>query len=176
MEDAILRITDEIKQEDPGKIEQERDIFFTLISGKTVTEEIETSRGTFTVKFPKQKDLLYIDRRVAAMRAGLPASAFDANATFAMQKTAFLDAVVESGPAWFESLKKKNPAFTWEEVPDVDFIDEVYVKAWTFRSKVQSSFRRNEAKAGDGVSNGQELPASVDDGLFSGVAASSKRD
>lgn len=41
-----MQITDEIKQEETGGIEEEeRDIFFALISGKTVTEEVETSRG-----------------------------------------------------------------------------------------------------------------------------------
>ena len=171
-----MRISDEIRQEAIGEIDEDRDIFFALISGKTVTEEIETSRGVFTVKFPKQKDLLYIDRRVAAMRAGLPASAFDASSTFSMQKTAFLDAVVESGPDWFNKLRKKSPSFTWEEVPDVDFIDEVYVKAWEFREKVQAKFRQDKAAGDSGAADGAELSPAVDDGLFSGVAATARRD
>ena len=171
-----MRIADEIKQEDIKGIEEDRDIFFALISGKTVTEEVETSRGTFTVKFPKQKDLLYIDRRVAAMRAGLPASAFDASSTFSMQKTAFLDAVIESGPDWFNKLKKKSPSFTWEEVPDADFIDEVYVKAWEFREKVQGKFRQDKEAGAAGASDGEELSSPVADGLFSGVAAAVRRD
>ena len=171
-----MRISDEIKQEPIGEIEEDRDIFFALISGKTVTEEIETSRGVFTVKFPKQKDLLYIDRRVAAMRAGLPASAFDAASNFSMQKTAFLDAVVESGPEWFNKLRKKSPSFTWEEVPDVDFVDEVYVKAWSFREKVQGKFREAKDAGNIGAADGAELSPAVDDGLFSGVAAAVKRD
>ena len=171
-----MKIADEIRQEETGEIEEDRDIFFALISGKTVTEELETSRGAFVVKFPKQKDLLYIDRRVAAMRAGIPASAFDASANFAMQKTAFLDAVVESGPAWFNRLKRKSPSFTWEEVPDTDFIDEVYVKAWEFREKIQAMFRQDKEEGDTRASDGAELSPAVDDGLFSGVAATARRD
>ncbi len=169
-----MKITEEIKQEEIQEIEEDRDIFFALISGKTVTEEIETSRGNFTVKFPKQKDLLYIDRRVAAMRAGLPASAFDSSANFALQKVAFLDVVVEAGPEWFNKLKKKN-TLIWEEVPDTDFIDEVYVKALSFREKVQAMFGQDKAAPDGGDTNNEELQASLGDGLFEGVTVSAKQ-
>ena len=61
-------------------------------------------------------------------------------------------------------------------MPDVDFIDEVYVKAWEFREKVQGMFRQDKEKGDSGASDGAELSSPVDDGLFSGVAASVKRD
>lgn len=82
--------------------------------------------------------------------------------------------VVESGPAWFNKLKKKSAGLVWEEVPDTDFVDEVYVKALSFREKVQASFRQDKAASDSGASDSEELQASVGDGLFEGVAVSAK--
>ena len=170
-----MELTDEIEQQEVFDEAKQEDIFYSLLNGKTVKETIETSRGKFVVKFPKQKDLLYVDRRVAAMRGGSSAESFDNNATFTMQKIAFLDVVIESGESWFNNLKK-NKNFTWGDMPDVDFIDEVYVKAWSFRLQVQKQFKCNEAKADSGTTDGTDIPSSLDNGLFSDVASSVKRD
>lgn len=168
-----MEITEEIKNQDVFDDKRQEDIFYALLNGKTVKETIETSRGKFVVKFPKQKDLLAIDRRVAIMRGGIPAANFDENANFNLQKVAFLDVVVESGENWFNKLKENNN-FSWGDMPDVDFIDEVYIKAWTFRSEVQDKFKRNEGKPDSGTVVSEDVQDSVGDGLFSGVAASTK--
>lgn len=168
-----MEITEEIKNQDVFDDKRQEDIFYALLNGKTVKETIETSRGKFVVKFPKQKDLLAIDRRVAIMRGGIPAANFDENANFNLQKVAFLDVVVESGENWFNKLKENNN-FSWGDMPDVDFIDEVYIKAWTFRSEVQDKFKRNEGKTDSGTVVSEDVQDSVGDGLFSGVAASTK--
>ena len=168
-----MEITEEIKNQDVFDDKRQEDIFYALLNGKTVKETIETSRGKFVVKFPKQKDLLAIDRRVAIMRGGIPAANFDENANFNLQKVAFLDVVVESGENWFNKLKENNN-FSWGDMPDVDFIDEVYIKAWTFRSEVQDKFKRNEGKTDSGTAVSEDVQDSVGDGLFSGVAASTK--
>lgn len=168
-----MEITEEIKNQDVFDDKRQEDIFYAMLNGKTVKETIETSRGKFVVKFPKQKDLLAIDRRVAIMRGGIPAANFDENANFNLQKVAFLDVVVESGENWFNKLKENNN-FSWGDMPDVDFIDEVYIKAWTFRSEVQDKFKRNEGKTDSGTVVSEDVQDSVGDGLFSGVAASTK--
>ncbi len=169
-----MEITDEIKEADVFDDEKQEDIFYALLNGKTVKETIETSRGKFVVKFPKQKDLMFIDRRIAAMRGGLPASSFDDVANFAMQKVAYLDTVIESGEAWFNNIKEKNKSFSWGDMPDTDFIDEVYVKAWSFRLKVQADFGSHEKKADKGTTVKEDVSETVDNGLFSGVAATVK--
>lgn len=169
-----MEITEEIKQAEIFDAERQEDIFYSLLNGKTVKETIETSRGKFVVKFPKQKDLIAIDRRVAVMRGGIPAMNFDDNANFNLQKVAFLDVVVESGEEWFNNLKKKNENFSWGEMPDVDFINEVYIKAWSFRSKVQDNFRHDEGKTDNGAADKKNVQDSVGDGVFSGVAATVK--
>jgi hypothetical protein len=172
-----MKVTEEIKEKEPEAFskEKEDDVFFTLLNGKTLTEDIETSRGKFVVKFPKQKDLMAIDRRVAAMRGGLPAESFDSAANFNLQKVAFLDIVIESGEKWFNNLKKENDNFTWGDMPDSNFVDEVYIKAWTFRCNVQKQFEQNEDKADNGADDTQNVPADVGNGLFSDVAATVKR-
>lgn len=169
-----MEFTEEIKQ-DVFDEQKQKDIFYTLLSGKTVKETIETSRGKFIVKFPKQKDFIMIDRRIAAMRGGLPAVSFDDIANFTMQKVAYLDVCVESGEEWFNNLKKENPNFSWGDMPDTGFIDEVYVKAWTFRNEVQSNFGRNEEETAGRYSDTKDISETVGNGLFSGVAASNKR-
>lgn len=169
-----MEITEEIKKTEVFDDEKQEDIFYALLNGKTVKETIETSRGKFVVKFPKQKDLMFIDRKIAAMRGGLPASSFDDMANFAMQKVAYLDVVIESGENWFNNIKEKNKSFSWGDMPDTDFIDEVYVKAWSFRLKVQSNFRGNEEKTDKGTVVEENISETVDDGLFSGVAGKVK--
>ena len=169
-----MEITEEIKQAEVFDDENQEDIFYALLNGKTVKETIETSRGKFVVKFPKQKDLMFIDRKIAAMRGGLPASSFDDMANFAMQKVAYLDVVIESGENWFNNIKEKNKSFSWGDMPDTDFIDEVYVKAWSFRLKVQSNFRGNEEKTDKGTVVEENIQETVDNGLFSGVAGKVK--
>lgn len=170
-----MELTDEIEQQEVFDEAKQEDIFYSLLNGKTVKETIETSRGKFVVKFPKQKDLLAIDRLVAVMRAGIPAVNFDDTATFELKKIAFLDVVIESGESWFNNLKK-NKNFTWGDMPDVDFVNEVYVKAWSFRTEVQNQFKRNEGKADSGTTDRTDIPSSLDNGLFSDVASSVKRD
>lgn len=165
IEDTANEIED-VKQEE---------LFFTLLNGKSITEEIETSRGKFVVKFPKQKDLLAIDRKCAIMRAGIPASSFDENANFNIQKVAFLDVTVTSGETWFTKLKNdvtKN--FSWGDMPDSNFVDEVWVKAWTFRNKIQESFGQHEKQADNKSTDGQDVQATLDDGLFSGITDNDK--
>lgn len=170
-----MKLTDEIKEaeETLGSV-KEGDLFFAMLNGKTVDEELETGRGKFAVKFPKQRDIMMIDRRVAAMRYGMPASAFDDAANFNIQKIAFLDTVVERGPDWYEAIKKKNRNFSWGDIPDTNFIDEVYVKAWSFRQKVLQELGVYNEKATGGVSDGADVSKVVGDNVFQGVVMSAK--
>ncbi len=108
------------------------------------------------------------------MRGGIPAINFDEAANFAMQKIAYLDTVIESGDNWFNNLKK-NKGFSWGDVPDVNFIDEVYVKAWSFRSKVQSLFKKDEGETDRTAVESKDVPETVGDSLFSGVDSSTER-
>lgn len=117
-----MELTEEIKNEEYSQ-EKQNDIFYTLLSGKTYKETVETSRGNFVLKFPKHKDVMQIDRRVALMRGGVPAESFDTIANFNLQKVATLDVMVESGPKWYDNLKSKNPNFSWGDMPDSNFID-----------------------------------------------------
>lgn len=170
-----MKITDEIKTED-CKLDQAdaEDLFFKLLSGKTMSEKIQTSRGEFSVKFPRQKDIELIGLITAQRRMGIPARAFDAEAENTIYKCAVLDVVVESGPQWYENAKKKNENFSWREMPDMDFINEVYLMAHSFRQKVQAKFKQTEKTAiGQNEHEGVQTP--VDDGVFSGVASANKR-
>ena len=165
-----MQVVEKIEEKEEILEEKElNELFYQLARGKDVTEEIETSRGTFVVKFPKQKDLVLAGRKAAFKRNGLSANALDYNSEQIIQKTSLLDTIVVSGPAWFENIKKINKTFGWEEMPDANFIDEVFAKAYMFRNKVQEQFeQQNETR--DSNSGGNEnVSSAVSEGLFDGV-------
>jgi hypothetical protein len=170
-----VELADEIDREEAETLPEVKagDLFFAMLNGKTVRETIATSRGEFVIKFPKQKDIVTIARMAAFMRAGIPAGNFDAAGDYEIQKIAALDVLVESGPAWFDKIKKA-PNFSWRNVPDADFADEVYAKALSFRQEVQERLKGNKkpGPAGPGGEVSGDVPADVGDGLFSGVAGS----
>jgi hypothetical protein len=75
-----MKVVDHIDTQDRVEklTEERRDDFFTkLVMGKDVTEEVETSKGIFTVKYPKSKDLLAIGRIMALRRNYKPVESFD---------------------------------------------------------------------------------------------------
>ena len=153
-------------------------LFYAMLNGKTVSETIKTSRGEFTVKFPKQKDIISVGRIAAFMRGGLPASAFDAVSEYEIQKCATLDVMITGGPAWYENARKKNKNFSWRDAPDAHFVNEVYAKALEFRQGVQNRLTGNRETAAENPDeeNAVGVPSDVGDGVFSGVAGSAKGD
>jgi hypothetical protein len=152
--------------------EREREDYFTkLVMGKDVTEEVETKRGKFTVKYPKPADLIAIGRIMAFRRDYKPVEAFDARSEEMNLVTATLDVVVVSGPEWFENARKARTTFSFVEAPSRSFLLELYGKAYSFRAKVESVLTEGEG-AGD-----QRVPAepgddgAVDGGAFGGLAS-----
>ncbi|MCL2174478.1 MAG: hypothetical protein FWB73_00385 [Treponema sp.] len=175
-----MEITEEIKQQEKEGIseadQKEGDLFFALLNGKTVKETVSTSRGNFVIKFPKQNDLIAIGRLAAIMRNGISAGNFDVSGDYEIQKVATLDVVVDSGPAWFNQAKK-DANFSWRNMPDAHFVDEVYAKALSFRQNVQTKLRGIERnannKTAEEISDG--VSKDVGGGLFSGVGGTVKR-
>ena len=164
-----MEITSEIKKEDPEKTDSD-DLFFQLLNGKTVSETIQSSRGEFIVKFPKQKDIERIGLIVAQRRMGISARSFDLDTENEIYKCAVLDVIVESGPKWYEAAKEKNENFSWRDMPDTDFVNEVYLMAHSFRQKVQGKFKHLERPPMGAIEH-EGVQAPVDDGLFQGVAS-----
>lgn len=173
-----MRLTEEIKQDKTEAVteEEKNDLFFSMLKGNTVEETVPTSRGDFVIKFPKQADLITIARMAAFMRAGIPAGNFDSTGEYEIQKCATLDVTVSSGPEWFNKAKK-NPGFSWRNMPDANFTDEVYAKALSFRQDVQAKLRGIEGDADNGVDEkgSEAVPSDVGSGVFSGVERSAKR-
>jgi len=171
-----MELCDEISLDEKEMLldEKANDIFFSMLRGKTASETVKTSRGDFTVKYPKQKDIISIGRIAALLRGGLPASTFDAVSEYEIQKCASLDVMIIGGPAWFEKARKKNKNFSWRDVPDAHFVNEVYAKALEFRQGIQNQLTGNKeiiAENPDGENAG-DVSTDVGDGVFSGVAGS----
>jgi hypothetical protein len=172
----VAKLTEEIKGEETGALldEKKTSLFFSLLNGQTVSETIKTSRGEFEVKYPKQKDIISIGRIAAFMRGGIPAANFDVSSEYEIQKCATLDVMVSGGPAWFEKAKKRGKNFSWRDVPDARFTDEVYAKALEFRQTIQEQLAGDQKPAAertDGEDTGG-VSSDVDDGLFSGINGS----
>ncbi len=173
-----MEYAEEIKQDKTETLSEEKKdvLFFNMLKGQTVKETVNTSKGDFVIKFPKQGDLITIARVAAFMRNGIPAANFDNSGEYEIQKCAALDVTVESGPAWFNKIKK-DPNFSWRNMPDAHFVDEMYAKALSFRAAVQERLRGIQEDGPEDtveeVSGG--VSDDVDDGVFSGVAGKIKR-
>jgi hypothetical protein len=151
--------------------EQRDDFFVNLVKGKDVTEEIETSKGKFTVKYPKSKDHLVIGQLMSLRRNYKPADAFDKEFDFINAMVSTLDVVVVSGPKWFEDAKKANLNFSFAEVPSRAFLTELYGKARIFREEVEPRFSETEESADKRVPPEAGDDASMDGGAFGGLSS-----
>ena len=149
--------------------EKEReDVFTQLLLGQDATGGVETSRGTFTVKFPKEKDRLAIGRLMCVNRNGLPVNSFDIETENRNLICSTLNILVVKAPDWFEEAKKEVKNFSFEEVPDEEFLLELYQKACSFRDKVQESFREKGKANVNGISTTENMVNDVADDDFNG--------
>ncbi len=169
-----MTLVDEVQDTVPPLSPEKREeLFYRLVRGKDATEKIRTSRGDFTVKYPKHKDLVKIGKLCAFRRSGIPAASFDPAAENILFSCAYLDVCVTDTPAWFKTAKKENPGFGWEDMPDEDFVAEVFAKAYEFRRKVQKELAGSE-EAGDKPGDEPEGDhQSVGGGVFEGISGES---
>ena len=124
--------------------EKKDDLFTQMIMGKDVTEEIETSRGKFIVKYPRAADILLIGKLTALRRNYKPVESFDDQTETVNVTTSTLDVVVVSGPQWYEDAKVLNQNFSFMEVPSQEFLAELYSKAYSFRGEVEQCFKQTQ--------------------------------
>jgi hypothetical protein len=150
--------------------EQRDDLFTQLIKGKDVTENIETSRGKFVVKYPKAADLLTIGRIAASRRNHKPVEGFDAESEMVNMMASTLDVVVVSGPKWFEEARAKD-FFSFLEVPSRAFLVELYGKAYSFREKIEQRLNAPEEPADKRVPPQKGADGPVDGGTFGGLSS-----
>jgi len=170
-----MELVDKIKKpEVVEKLTEERkdDLFVSLITGKDATEEVETARGKFTVKYPKPADQIMIARMEAIRRGNTPIESFGTEAETINRMICTLDAVVVSGPKWYEDVKKQNPDFSFAEVPDFEFMMELYGKVYSFREEIVrrlNSPGRNDKR----VPAAARADDSVDSGAFGNISGES---
>lgn len=175
--DEDFQITDEVQEEKKElSDEQSKDIFYAIVMGKQITKVIHTSRGDFTVKFPKEKDRAAIELLEASRRGGFAVETFTPTANSRLNEIATLDVVVIDYPTWFKAAKERNKKFSWGDVPDTEFVDSIFVEAWTFFQAVQSRFTDSKESESTKSAESEDVSETVGGGLFSGVAGTSKRD
>jgi hypothetical protein len=168
-----MKVVDRVEtQEQVEKLSEDQrdDLFTRLIMGKDVIEEVDTSRGKFTVKYPKAADFIMIGKIAAFRRGHKPIAAFDNGTEMTNMMASTLDVVVVSGPKWFEDAKKTNQNFSFLEVPSQMFLSELYGKVYSFREKVESRFNTPEGASDTPVSPEKSAPDPVDGGAFGGLS------
>lgn len=169
-EGKSLVTKDKAELKDNSLTENEReDIFIKLLMGKDATGEVETSRGVFTVKFPKEKDRIAIGRLMSINRAGLPTNSFDVETENRNLICSTLNILVVGAPKWFETARNKMKNFGFEEVPDEEFLLELYQKALSFRDSVQEGFREKGKANTTRVSTPKGVDDDVEHGVFEGA-------
>ena len=175
--DEEFQIIDEVQEEKKDfSDEQSKDIFYAIVMGKQITKVIHTSRGDFTVKFPKEKDRAAIELLEASRRGGFAVESFSPAANSRLNEIATLDVVVIDYPTWFKAAKERNKKFRWGDMPDTEFVDSIFVEAWTFFQAVQSKFTEGKEPESAKPVEPKGVSETVGGGLFSGVAGTSKRD
>ena len=152
---------------------QVSDLFMSIIMGKDVTEIFHSTKGDFKIKFPRMKDLEEIGRKTAFRLNGIPARCFDVNTYNLMQQIATLDVVVVEGPDWYEKAKKKNISFSWQDIPSIDLVREVYAFAYEFREKEQSKIDENQRTEYQQLDNNGNGDNDSQPGLFEGLSGES---
>lgn len=166
-----MNIEDRIEEKQEELTEkQSADLFKAIVMGKEVTEVIKTSRGNFKIKFPRARDVEEIGRRTALKLNGIPIRCFDGNTYNLISEIATLDVIVIDGPDWYKLAKRDNDRFSWGEIPDDDFISEVYAEAYKFREKVSEQIKGNKNKGNSGMDalpSGDDNPQSD---LFEGMS------
>jgi hypothetical protein len=169
-----VELADKIDTENRAEAltEAKRDDFFSsLLMGKDATEEVETSRGKFTVKYPKSADLLTIGKIAAFRRGYKPADAFDAQTDMLNIMASTLDVVVVSGPEWFKNARKAGKDFSFLEVPGREFVTELYGKAVTFRGEVEQRLNTEGGYAPERIPAAEDAHAPVGGGAFGSLAS-----
>lgn len=150
------------------------DLFKSIVMGKDILETVKTSRGDFKIKFPRAKDLEEIGRRVAVKLNGIPIRCFDANTYSLITEIAHLDVMVVDGPDWYKLAKRDNEKFSWNDIPDDEFISEVYALAYNFRRKIQEQIKSNKKSGNtelDAVPSGND---NNQPGLFDGMSGDTR--
>jgi len=153
--------------------EQKDDLFTKLITGKDVTEEIETSKGKFVVKYSKTADLLAIGKIAAYRRNYRPPECFDTETEMINMMASTLDIVVVSGPKWFEDVKTVNKNFSFLEVPSRAFLSELYGKAYSFREEVELRLDPPQGSGDKPVSAKESDDDTVGSGAFEALSGES---
>lgn len=147
----------------------QNDFFVKMLLGEDCVETIETSRGTFEVKFPKQKDLIKISQLTAYRRGGVNIRCFDNASEVRNTVISTLDVLVVDGSGFYKNVKKENNTFNWEDMPDYAFCEELYMKVCTFRDEVQRKLDEGKPKGLDNATATEGDNASMDDGAFQGL-------
>jgi len=108
---------------------------------------VETSKGKFKVKYPRTADIVTIGNLTAFRRNYKPIESFDAETEMVNIMASTLDVIVVSGPPWFEEARKINKKFSFLEVPDKEFLAELYSTAHSFRGEIEQRFNVGKGSA-----------------------------
>ncbi|MCL1993480.1 MAG: hypothetical protein FWG66_11105 [Spirochaetes bacterium] len=166
---TVERISTERQAEKLAE-DKKDDLFTQMVMGMDATEKVETSRGVFTLKYPRAADLMLIGRIAARRRDYKPAESFDPQTEAVNIMASTLDVMAVSGPKWYEDAKALNRDFSFMEVPSQEFLAELYVKARSFRGEVERRFGEEEKPAAKRVPAEENADEAVGGGAFGNLS------
>jgi len=153
-----------VEDKEPDEKKAKVDLLETLLSGKLVTETVETRYGTFVITLPLPKDIRDIEITVAARLGGQPVAAFTAETLANFRCYATLDAVVSDAPEWWKKLESA------EDCPDDDLVLELYRRYLRFYVQTQKHISKSRFRGTHRVGKVRTSSRSVDSGPFSDIA------
>lgn len=121
--------------DDAGKI----DIIGTLLSGESITTNLDTPYGVFEFAFPSGKDQLDISYRKAQYLNGYPLTAFDVVRLSLFERWATLDVLIVSKPAQFEKLS------CWADFPDQGLVEDLFERGSLFCKEIRGQISESRS-------------------------------
>ncbi|GMO64427.1 MAG: hypothetical protein Ta2A_11950 [Treponemataceae bacterium] len=137
-----MEIMDKPKSVEKLTQKDEEKYFDAIISGKDITEKLETSRGTFTVKFMTLSDFVEKGRLFSLRSNYAPMSSLDTETINVIEATSFLDVAIVDYPEWFKEAKENNPNFSFGDIPDDALIFDLYKRGRSFRESMLGKFTK----------------------------------
>lgn len=99
---------EEKKENEPTieEIQKGNEIFEKLLNGEDVTDQVETERGVFTIKYPTNEDDLEIARVKSRMLKDIDLEKTDTETLILIEAQACIDVCLVGFPDWWKGSEK----------------------------------------------------------------------
>lgn len=115
-----------------------------LAKGESLTKDVETKAGIFTIKYPTGSDFRLIALKKAQALGGLPLESFSASHLNIVDKDVTLAVLIVGYPAGFPERFQGDGICDY---PDMEVKDFVYAESSTFYQATQEEISGNTSES-----------------------------